>query len=53
MKQPLSIYAQAERKTVIEGTVYYDAKKMKQKRVAVNQERKLDYWSNAEEKNRA
>jgi imidazolonepropionase-like amidohydrolase len=31
---PLSIYAQAE-KTVIEGTVYYDARRMKQKRVAL------------------
>ena len=48
---PLSIYAQAE-KTIIEGTVYYDAKKDEAKRVAVNQERNLIIGQMLEEKNK-
>jgi urease alpha subunit len=47
---PLSIYAQAE-KTVIEGTVYYDAKKDEAKRV-VSQERNLIIGQMLEEKQR-
>jgi imidazolonepropionase-like amidohydrolase len=48
---PLSIYAQAE-KTIIEGTVYYDAKKDEAKRVAVNQERNLIIGQMLDEKNK-
>ena len=48
---PLSIYAQAE-KTIIEGTVYYDAKKDEAKRVAVSQERNLIIGQMLEEKNK-
>ena len=48
---PLSIYAQAE-KTVIEGTVYYDAKKDEAKRVAVSKERNLIIGQMLEEKNK-
>jgi hypothetical protein len=47
---PLSIYAQ--QKTIIEGTVYYDAKKDEAKRVAVNQERNLIIGQMLEEKNK-
>ena len=48
---PLSIYAQAE-KTIIEGTVYYDAKKDEAKRVAVSQERNLIIGQMLDEKNK-
>ena len=48
---PLSIYAQAE-KTVIEGTVYYDAKKDEAKRVAIDKERNEIIGQMLEEKNK-
>jgi hypothetical protein len=39
-----------KQKTIIEGTVYYDAKKDEAKRVAVNQERNLIIGQMLEEK---
>ncbi|WP_413998637.1 amidohydrolase family protein [Flavobacterium sp. W1B] len=48
---PLSIYAQAE-KTVIEGAVYYDAKKDESKRVAIDKERNEIIGQMLEEKNK-